>query len=84
MPYIIIISLGATLSGLLRFITNLSFSTAFCYAWNVIMRLELQGKGMSLNGSADSEFRYAVSMMFLDFVLYAAIGYIVERIKDGK
>lgn len=84
MPYIIMVSLGTTLSFTMRFLPNFSISTAFCYACQIIMRYELQQKEISFStaftGSLyDNELKFAVFMIVLDIKLYYLIGWIYER-----
>nr|XP_029714133.1 LOW QUALITY PROTEIN: ATP-binding cassette sub-family A member 12 [Aedes albopictus] len=84
LPYIIIISLGAVLSFTGKFVASLSFSTAFCYAWRYIMRLELQQRSadfMALKGPIqENDLTFGILMMLLDAVLYYLIGLIYERL----
>lgn len=84
MPYIIMVSLGTTLSFGLKFLPNFSVSTAFCYACQVIMRYELQQKEISFatafEGSLrDNDLKFAIFMMLLDIKLYFFIGWAYER-----
>ncbi|XP_055389655.1 phospholipid-transporting ATPase ABCA1 [Condylostylus longicornis] len=82
LPYIIIICLDTKLSKFMTFIVNLSLSTSFCYAWEHVMRQELQATGMSygqaFNEGLEGEFTYGVCMLILDGILYAIIGYVIE------
>lgn len=85
LPYIIIISLGAVLSSLGKFIASLSLSTAFCYAWHHIFRTELQEKNLTLfDDDDDNDFRFGVLMIIFDTFLYAAIGFINKRFSSGE
>lgn len=89
LPYIIIVSLGTVLSMFGRFIANLSVSTAFCYAWRYILRVELQEKGLTFStafsGSfEDNDFKFGVVMMIFDTVLYAVMGYFIQKYLLGK
>ncbi|XP_053680163.1 glucosylceramide transporter ABCA12 [Anopheles nili] len=86
LPYIIIISLGTTLSAVGKFVANLSFSTAFCYAWRHVMRMELQHRGASFSNAfqgpiATNDLKYGILMIVLDAVLYFAVGYIFQCFK---
>ncbi|XP_062562122.1 glucosylceramide transporter ABCA12 [Armigeres subalbatus] len=84
LPYIVIISLGAVLSFAGKFVASLSFSTAFCYAWRYIMRLELQQRSadfMALKGSIqENDLAFGIMMMLLDAIIYYLIGFIYEKI----
>ncbi|XP_055530518.1 ATP-binding cassette sub-family A member 13 [Wyeomyia smithii] len=84
LPYIIIISLGAVLSTGWKFVASLSFSTAFCYAWRHIMRMELQYRSAdfvtAFSGSIDeNDMMFGIFMMLLDTVIYYLIGLIYEK-----
>uniref|UniRef100_A0AAG5DKP5 ABC transporter domain-containing protein n=1 Tax=Anopheles atroparvus TaxID=41427 RepID=A0AAG5DKP5_ANOAO len=86
LPYILIISLGATLSAAGKFFANLSFSTAFCYAWRHVMRMELQHRGANFMSTfqgplADNDLKYGILMIVLDAVIYFTIGYLYQRFK---
>jgi hypothetical protein len=79
LPYIIIISLGAVLSSSGKFFASLSLSTAFCYAWHYIFRIELQEKPLSFANAfagdiASNDFKFGIFMIVFDTILYAAIG----------
>lgn len=67
---------------------SLSFSTAFCYAWRHIVRLELQQRSadfMALKGSyQENDLAFGIVMMLLDAVLYYLIGLIYGRLTHGK
>lgn len=85
LPYIIIISLGATLSFASKFFASLSFSTAFCYAWRHIMRLELQHHSANFmsafEGSMeDNDLKFGILMMLLDAVIYFLVGLFYEKL----
>ncbi|XP_058118442.1 glucosylceramide transporter ABCA12 [Anopheles ziemanni] len=87
LPYILIISLGATLSAVGKFFANLSFSTAFCYAWRHVMRMELQHRGASFMSAfqgtiADNDLKYGILMILLDAAIYFTIGYLYQRFKQ--
>lgn len=87
LPYIIIISLGAVLNTFGKFITSLSLSTSFCYAWHYIFRTELQEKSLTLlNAFHDDEndFRFGLLMLIFDTFLYAAIGIFYKKYSSGK
>lgn len=89
LPYIIIISLGAVLNTLGKFIASLSLSTAFCYAWHYIFRTELQEKSLTIfnafsDDMDDNDFRFGVLMIVFDTFLYAAIGYINKKFSSGE
>ncbi|XP_053683429.1 retinal-specific phospholipid-transporting ATPase ABCA4 [Sabethes cyaneus] len=84
LPYIIIISLGAVLSTGWRFVASLSFSTAFCYAWRHIMRMELQYRSAdfvsAFSGSIEeNDLMFGIILMLLDTVIYFVIGLIYEK-----
>ncbi|KAG5682948.1 hypothetical protein PVAND_012265 [Polypedilum vanderplanki] len=83
LPYIIIISLGAVLGSFGKFIASLSFSTAFCYAWHYIFRIELQERSLTLfnafSGDDENDFRFGLLMIILDTFLYAAIGMFYKK-----
>lgn len=85
LPYIVIISLGATLSAFGKFIASLSLSTAFCYAWHYIFRTELQERSMTFmnafddHENVDNDLKFGLVMILFDTVLYAAIGYLYQR-----
>jgi hypothetical protein len=88
LPYIIIVSLGTVLSMFGRFIANLSLSTAFCYAWRYILRVELQEKRLTFSNAfagsfADNDFKFGVVMILFDAVLYAVIGHFVQKYLIG-
>ncbi|XP_058056343.1 glucosylceramide transporter ABCA12 [Anopheles bellator] len=87
LPYIIIISLGATLSAAGKLVANLSFSTAFCYAWRHVMRMELQHRGANFvtafQGSlADNDLKYGILMILLDAAIYFTVGYLFQRFRQ--
>ncbi|XP_053667952.1 glucosylceramide transporter ABCA12 [Anopheles marshallii] len=89
LPYIIIISLGATLSTVGKLIANLSFSTAFCYAWRHVMRMELQQRGANFSSAfrgaiADNDLKFGILMILLDAVIYFAIGYLYQCLKKDE
>uniref|UniRef100_A0A182MPU9 ABC transporter domain-containing protein n=1 Tax=Anopheles culicifacies TaxID=139723 RepID=A0A182MPU9_9DIPT len=89
LPYIIIISLGATLSTVGKFIANLSFSTAFCYAWRHVMRMELQHRGANFGSAfqgviADNDLKFGILMILLDAVIYFTIGYLYQCLKKDE
>lgn len=85
LPYIVIISLGATLSAFGKFIASLSLSTAFCYAWHFIFRTELQERPLTfLNAfsdheNVDNDLKFGLIMIVIDTLLYAAIGYFYQK-----
>lgn len=89
LPYIIIISLGAVISGLTKFLASLSLSTAFCYAWHYILRVELQEKPLNFSNAfsgsfSENDFMFGVFMIVFDIFLYAAIGYFVQKFSRGE
>ncbi|XP_049289465.1 ATP-binding cassette sub-family A member 13 [Anopheles funestus] len=89
LPYIIIISLGATLSTVGKFIANLSFSTAFCYAWRHVMRMELQHRGANFSRAfqgaiADNDLKFGILMILLDAVIYFTLGYLYQCFKKDE
>lgn len=89
LPYIIIISLGAVLNSLGKFIASLSLSTAFCYAWHFIFRTELQERNLTFfnaftDDMEDNDFRFGVLMLIFDTLLYATVGYVNKRFSPGK
>lgn len=64
---------------------NLSVSTAFCFAWNHITRLELQQYpltfGEAFAGTLHTnDLLFGMLMLCIDAVLYAAIGYLYGRL----
>lgn len=85
LPYIIIISLGATLSAFGKFLASLSLSTAFCYAWHFIFRTELQERSLTFTNAfqdqigVDNDLKFGLFMIIFDTFLYALIGYLVQR-----
>lgn len=85
MPYIVIISLGATLSAFGKFIASLSLSTAFCYAWHFIFRTELQEQPLTFLNAIDNhenvenDLKFGLIMIIFDTILYAAIGYFYQK-----
>uniref|UniRef100_A0A182SLQ4 ABC transporter domain-containing protein n=1 Tax=Anopheles maculatus TaxID=74869 RepID=A0A182SLQ4_9DIPT len=89
LPYIIIISLGATLSTVAKFIANLSFSTAFCYAWRHVMRMELQHRGANFSSAfqgaiEDNDLKFGILMILLDAVIYFTIGYLYQCLRKDE
>lgn len=89
LPYIIIISLGAVISGFTKFLASLSMSTAFCYAWHYILRVELQEKSLTLKNAfsgsfAENDFKFGLLMIIFDIFLYAFIGYFVQKFTKGE
>lgn len=85
LPYIIIISLGATLSFASKFFASLSFSTAFCYAWRHIMRLELQHHSANFMSAfagsiEENDLKFGILMMLLDAVIYFLVGLMYEKL----
>lgn len=89
LPYIIIISLGAILSTFGKFVASLSLSTAFCYSWHYILRVELQEKKLTFSNAlsgdfSENDFKFGLVMIVFDIILYAAIGYFVEKFTKGK
>ncbi|XP_059616632.1 glucosylceramide transporter ABCA12 [Phlebotomus argentipes] len=89
LPYILVIFFDAKLTAASRFITNLSFSTAFCNAWHYILRQEIQFKDLSFHnaftGSTnDNEFKYGYLMLLLDMLVYLVIGFISERFRNNE
>jgi hypothetical protein len=89
LPYIIIISLGAILSTFGKLVASLSLSTAFCYAWHYIFRIELQQKPLNFaNAFAGSihenDLKLGVIMIVFDIFLYAAVGYLVQKFSNGE
>ena len=88
LPYIIIIALGATLSSAAKFVANLSFSTAFCYAWRHVIRMELQHRGANFSSAfrgaiAENDLKFGILMILLDAVIYFTIGYLYQCFKKG-
>lgn len=83
LPYVIIIYYDAKLDGVLKFSTNIAFTSAFSYAWDYIMRIELQGQRLTFalvfSEGLDNEFLYAFCMMILDTFVYAIVGYLIEK-----
>lgn len=85
LPYIIIISLGATISAFGKFLASLSLSTAFCYAWHYIFRSELQERSLTFMNAfqdqigVDNDLKFGLAMIIIDTFLYALIGYLVQR-----
>uniref|UniRef100_A0A336KWA0 CSON000491 protein n=1 Tax=Culicoides sonorensis TaxID=179676 RepID=A0A336KWA0_CULSO len=84
MPYIIIISLGATLQIGGKIAASLSASTAFCYAWRFIMRTELQQKELGFSNAfegniEDNDFKFGFVMIIIDTIIYTLIGTICEK-----
>jgi ABC-type multidrug transport system ATPase subunit len=84
LPYIIIISLGAVLSSFGKFLASLSLSTAFCFCWHYILRVELQEKKLTFSNAfsgdfAENDFKFGLAMIVFDIVLYAVIGYFVQK-----
>lgn len=85
LPYIIIISLGATLSSFGKFLASLSLSTAFCYAWHYIFRTELQEQSLTFSNAfeerenIDNDLKFGLIMIIIDTMLYAAIGYCYQK-----
>lgn len=84
MPYIIIISLDAALSSFFYFTVNLSSSTAFCYCWQYILRVELQQKPLTFSSLlnedfAENELLYGIAMMAFDGIIYCVIGFLAYR-----
>jgi ABC-type multidrug transport system fused ATPase/permease subunit len=85
LPYIIIISLGATLSSFGKFLASLSLSTAFCYAWHYIFRTELQEQSLTFSNAfdehenIDNDLKFGLIMIVIDTVLYAVIGYFYQK-----
>ncbi|XP_041781594.1 ATP-binding cassette sub-family A member 12 [Anopheles merus] len=89
LPYIIIIALGATLSSVAKFFANLSFSTAFCYAWRHVIRMELQHRGANFSSAfqgaiADNDLEFGILMILLDAVIYFTIGYLYQCFKKDE
>uniref|UniRef100_A0A182WCU7 ABC transporter domain-containing protein n=1 Tax=Anopheles minimus TaxID=112268 RepID=A0A182WCU7_9DIPT len=89
LPYIIIISLGATLSAVGKFVANLSFSTAFCYAWRHVMRMELQHRGANFSSAfqgaiAYNDLKFGILMILLDALIYFTIGYLYQCFKKDE
>jgi hypothetical protein len=86
MPYIIIISLDAALSSFFYFTVNLSSSTAFCYCWQYILRVELQQRPLTFawlinEDFAENDLLYGIIMMTFDAIIYAIIGFFAYRNK---
>uniref|UniRef100_A0A182UC32 ABC transporter domain-containing protein n=1 Tax=Anopheles melas TaxID=34690 RepID=A0A182UC32_9DIPT len=89
LPYIIIIALGATLSSVAKFVANLSFSTAFCYAWRHVIRMELQHRGANFSSAfrgaiAENDLKFGILMILLDAVIYFTIGYLYQCFKKDE
>ncbi|XP_035898665.1 ATP-binding cassette sub-family A member 12 [Anopheles stephensi] len=89
LPYIIIISLGATLSTVAKFVANLSFSTAFCYAWRHVMRMELQHRGANFSSAfrgaiEDNDLKFGILMILLDALIYFTIGYLYQCLRKDE
>lgn len=84
LPYIIIISLGAVLSMVGKFLASLSLSTAFCYAWHYILRTELQYRKLDFSNAfsgsfEDNDLKFGLTMIVFDIFLYAIIGYSYQK-----
>lgn len=89
LPYIIIVSLGTVLSASGKFFASLSLSTAFCYAWQFILRLELQEQSLSFahifaGDFSQNDFKFSIFMIILDMILYALIGSFVLKFMRGE
>lgn len=89
LPYIIIISLGAILSTFGKFVASLSLSTAFCYAWHYILRVELQEKPLTFSNAfsgdiGENDLKFGLIMIVFDTFLYAIIGYFVHKFAKGE
>lgn len=89
LPYIIIISLGAVLSTFGKFLASLSLSTAFCYAWHYILRVELQEKPLTFGNAfsgdiTENDLKFGMFMIVFDMFLYATIGYFVQKFTKGN
>lgn len=89
LPYIIIISLGAILSVFGKFLASLSLSTAFCYAWHYILRVELQEKPLTFSNAfsgsiTENDLKFGLVMIIFDIFLYALVGYFVQKFAKGK
>lgn len=89
LPYIIIISLGAVLNTFGKFLASLSLSTAFCYAFHYIFRVELQEKNLTFSNAfsgdfSENDFKFGLFMIVFDIFLYAAVGYFVQKFTKGK
>uniref|UniRef100_A0A1B0CFQ3 ABC transporter domain-containing protein n=1 Tax=Lutzomyia longipalpis TaxID=7200 RepID=A0A1B0CFQ3_LUTLO len=89
LPYALIIFFDATLSTGSRFITNLSFSTAFCNAWHYILRQEIQFNHLSFHNAFtgsiyDNELKYGFMMLIIDGLIYLVVGFILERFWDSE
>lgn len=89
LPYIIIISLGAVISGFTKFIASLSLSTAFCYAWHYILRVELQEKPLTFSNAfsgsfSENDFKFGLMMIIVDIFIYAVIGHLVQTFTRGE
>ena len=87
-PYILVLLFDAQLSSLENFGISLSFTTAFAQAWSQIMRMELQENGLTFEivfqEGMQGEFGFGVLMIILDAFLYALIGYLYQKFKDGE
>lgn len=72
-----------------RLFQSLSISTAFCYAWRYILRLELQQREFNFSsafeGSFESnDFKFGVTMIVIDLILYTIVGYLYERFTNDE
>lgn len=88
LPYIIIVSLGAVLSWLGKFLASLSLSTAFCYAFHYVFRSELQERPITFSSFfegdlATNDLKFGLAMLIFDTVLYTLIGCIVLKFSKG-
>lgn len=71
------------------FLQSLSISTAFCYAWHYILRLELQGVHLDFSNAfsgtmATNDLKFGITMIIVDLILYAVIGYVYERFTSDE
>ncbi|XP_067640945.1 glucosylceramide transporter ABCA12 [Eurosta solidaginis] len=87
-PYIIVLLFDTHLNSFENFCINLSFTTAFSYAWSHIMRMELQEIGLTFEQVFDEgfsgQFAFSLIMVIVDGIIYAIIGYLVRRYMDDE
>ncbi|XP_045504908.1 uncharacterized protein LOC123701462 [Colias croceus] len=87
MPFVLILSLEAVMTSGLKIFVNLSMSSALCYAFLLITRLEAAGSGArwahvwdSPDGVGDISIGLSAAMMVIDAVIYFAVGYGLEMV----
>lgn len=87
-PYILVMMFDANLKYWHKVGMDLSFTTAFSYAWGEVLRYELQQEGLTFHKAFkdgfESQFSLGLLMLVIDTVLYAIIGYFYQRWKEGK